>query len=1016
MQGKNNYQEQIAAELSVMHQQDQEINCTEEGMIFQLADTTIQACNVSAQRILGYTTEQILGKNPFQSPWQIVHEDGSIFTPETVPSIVSLQTGKPCKNMIMGVCQPTGELVWLLVNSQPLFQANNSIPYAVVTTFTDITAVKRQQSRSGACITNNKQIITNGKLNQATPISSHTDKQKLEQPVVKPTSENRTKAFLSMQNHILELIATGNSLSVILKKLAQSIEEQLTGVFCSIMLLDDSGTKLYPGVSSSLPEQYIQALKNGVPVGADVGSCGTSAYIKQTVIVSDIASDRKWVNYRDLALTNNLKACWSTPIFDSQGHVLGTFALYYPTIRIPQASERQLIERASHLAGVAIERQRWQLALQQSEYQLRLMTETIPQQVWTAQPDGHVDYYNQRWCDFTGKTQEQLKTDGWEQIIHPEDLPKVEELWDKTVQSGSDYEVETRMRSGSGEYRWILGQARPLRDQQGQIVKWYGTNTDITDHIQAREALRESELNFRTLANTMPQIFWTAKPDGWVDYYNQRWFEYAGMNLEETQGWGWQAIIHPDDVQLCVDIWSESVRTGKDYQIEYRFRRASDGQYRWHLGRAFPLRNDKEQIIKWFGSCTDIDDNKRAEEALRNVLQEKQAACEAAEKANRIKDEFLAVLSHELRTPLNPILGWSQLLKTGKLDKVKTDEALKSIERNAKLQVDLIDDLLDVSRILRGKLTLNITTVHLADVILSALETVNLTAAAKNVVIKSQLEKNVGKIRGDAVRLQQIVWNLLSNAIKFTPEGGRVEVKLEQFGSMAHITVSDEGKGISRDFLPHIFEHFRQEDGSTTRKFGGLGLGLAIVRHLVELHGGTVEADSPGEGQGATLTVKLPLISSWPEIVTEHQCEDESINLNGIKVLVVDDDADLLDFVKFVLELYGATVTTATSALAALQMWVRSKFDVLVIDIGMPDMDGYELLRKIRVWSSNTGAEIPGVIKKDASMPKAIALTAFAGESAQQQAIAAGFQMHISKPVEPDALAAAVAQLVQRNF
>jgi PAS domain S-box-containing protein len=1001
MQGKDNYQEQ------------QEINSTdEEGMIFQLADTTIQACNAAAERIIGYKNEQILGKTPFKPPWQIVHEDGTIFTPETVPPIVALQTGKPCKNVVMGLYQPTGQLVWLLLNSQPLFQTNKSTPYAVVTTFTDFTKVKCRESRSDACITNNKKLIVTWNQDQAVEISPNTDKQKLNQPVAEPISDDCTKAFLSMQNHILELIATGNSLSEILEKLAQSIEAQLAEVFCSIMLLNDTGTKLYPGVSSSLPEKYIQELKNGVPVGADVGSCGTSAYTKQTVIVSDIASDHKWVKYRDLTLTNNLKACWSTPILDSQGHVLGTFALYYPTVRIPQKSDLQLIERASHLACVAIERQRWQLALQQSEYQLRLMTETIPQQVWTAQPNGLVDYYNQRWCDFTGKTQEQLKTESWEQIIHPEDLPKVEELWAKAVQTGSDYEVETRMLSGSGEYHWILGQARPLRNQQGQIVKWYGTNTDITDHIQAREALRESELNFRTLADTMPQMIWTAKGDGWLEYCNQRWLDYTGMTLEETQGWGWQPVLHPDDAQICIDIWSESVRTGQNYQIEYRLRRARDGQYRWHLGRAFPLRNQKGQIIKWFGSCTDIDDHKRSEEALRNALQEKQAAYEAAETANRVKDEFLAILSHELRTPLNPILGWSQLLKTGKLDKDKTDEALKSIERNAKLQVDLIDDLLDVSRILRGKLTLNVTTVNLADIISAALETMSLAASVKQIAVQTLIEPNIGKVRGDPARLQQIVWNLLSNAIKFTPQGGEVVVQLEQIGSMAHIIVSDQGKGINREFLPHIFEHFRQEDGSTTRKFGGLGLGLAIVRHLVELHGGTVEADSPGEGQGTTLKVILPLISSLPVTVTNGQFEDVALSLKGIKILVVDDDVDSLAFVKVVLELYEATVTTAASAPEALQIGVQLKPDVLISDIGMPEMDGYELLRRMRALSSDLGGDIPAVSK---AIPKAIALTAFAGELDEQQAMAAGFQIHIPKPVEPEALAAAVAQVLKIN-
>ncbi|MEG4853156.1 PAS domain S-box protein [Microcoleus sp. B5-D4] len=373
-----------------------------------------------------------------------------------------------------------------------------------------------------------------------------------------------------------------------------------------------------------------------------------------------------------------------------------------------------------------------------------------------------------------------------------------------------------------------------------------------------------------------------------------------------------------------------------------------------------------------------------------------------AEAANRIKDEFLAVLSHELRSPLNPILGWTKLLRGGRLDATKTQQALETIERNAKLQAQLIEDLLDVSRILQGKMTLNVASVNLAATIEAGLETVRLAAEAKHIQIQTRFNPISGTVSGDTNRLQQVVWNLLSNAVKFTPAGGRIEVQLEQVGTYAQIQVKDTGKGISRDFLPHVFDYFRQEDGTTTRQFGGLGLGLAIVRHFTELHGGTVQADSLGQNLGATFTIQLPLNIVEAEPSSDDKHRESATDLAGIQVLVVDDDADMRDLAAFSLMQSGAQVTTAASGAQALTLLNQSVPDLLLCDIGMPEMDGYALIRQIRKWSPEQGGTIP-----------AIALTAYAGEINQQQALAAGFQMHISKPVEPDELVKAIARLLR---
>lgn len=397
--------------------------------------------------------------------------------------------------------------------------------------------------------------------------------------------------------------------------------------------------------------------------------------------------------------------------------------------------------------------------------------------------------------------------------------------------------------------------------------------------------------------------------------------------------------------------------------------------------------------------------SERERERTEN-LQRAETARAEAEAANRIKDEFLAVLSHELRTPLNPILGWSQLLRNNNLDATKTAFALETIERNAKLQTQLIEDLLDVTRIMQGKLRLNVAPVNLVSTITAAIETVRLAAEAKSIQIETVLDLTAGEVLGDTARLQQVMWNLLSNAVKFTDAGGRVEVHLSHVGSQVQIQVGDTGKGIDPNFLPHVFEYFRQEDGKTTRRFGGLGLGLAIVRHLVELHGGTVQADSLGEGQGAKFTVRLPLIRNEGRTGQAKQSDFSTPPLHaspliGLRVLLVDDDVDTRNYIAFTLEQNQMIVTAVASANEAMQAIEETKFDLLISDIGMPEVDGYRLMQQIRSRSFQQGGQVP-----------AIALTAYAGEYNQQQALKVGFQRHVVKPIEPEAFVRVIAELM----
>ncbi|MEH1823961.1 MAG: ATP-binding protein [Nostoc sp.] len=536
------------------------------------------------------------------------------------------------------------------------------------------------------------------------------------------------------------------------------------------------------------------------------------------------------------------------------------------------------------------------------------------------------------------------------------------------------------------------------------------TNEQLQQEILERqrilEILRQSEERYRYLAEAIPQLVWTTKPNGECDFFNQNWCDYTGLTLEQSLGSGWLAALHPDDVQRADKVWSDAVKNSTIYNNEYRFKRASDGSYRWQLARGLPLKDEQGFVVKWFGTCTDIHEQKQILEERAHLLELEQIARAKAETANRIKDEFLAVLSHELRTPLNAILGWSKLLQTRRLDQTKTSEALATIERNANLQVQLIEDLLDISRILQGKLTLNITKINLESTILSALQTMQLAAETKLIEVNTAFEPDVGQIMGDSTRLQQVVWNLLSNAIKFTPRGGKVEVRLEKADGYAQIIVSDTGKGINADFLPYVFDYFRQADSTSTRNFGGLGLGLAIVRNIIEMHGGIVQADSQGEGKGAIFTVSLPLLpDAIPKLSDEQNglalLAPNSLPLTGIRVLVVNDDTDSRDFVAFVLEQDGAFVIAVSSANEALQTLAEIKPDVLVSDISMPDIDGYMLINQVRTLTPEQGGQIP-----------AIALTAFARNDDQQEALNAGFQMHVPKPLNPEELIAAIIKLM----
>jgi PAS domain S-box-containing protein len=589
-------------------------------------------------------------------------------------------------------------------------------------------------------------------------------------------------------------------------------------------------------------------------------------------------------------------------------------------------------------------------------------------------------------------------------------------------------EVESHQVDRNGEPKFFINSLVGVVEN-GRLARAWGTQRDVTVQKQVEASLRDSEERLRLAldAGQCGAWDWDVRHDRVT--WSARIYQLHGLHPDEFGGTvaDVRRLVHPEDRPRLNAALQAALYEGAPYQIEFRTVRP-DGQVRWLATRARVEFDVEGRPLRMFGVVIDVTERKAAEEEREHLLASERAARGEAENANRMKDEFLATVSHELRTPLNAILGWAQLLRMarargpGELEDLP--HGLETIERNAKVQARIIDDLLDMSRVISGKLRLNVQPVDLPVVIGAAIESVRSAADAKGIVLKKRIELPETRINGDSARLQQIVWNLLSNAIKFTQRGGSVGVTLRGAVEMTadaaampshsvEIEIADTGEGIRPDFLPHVFDRFRQADATAARRHNGLGLGLAIVKHLVEQHGGTVRAASEGEGRGAAFTVSLPVAAPdaggdgalLPPPAAAAPLDTAAQSLRGVRVLVVDDEPDARELVRRILEESEAHVATAGSAMEGLEMLGTFGPDVLVSDIGMPIHDGYEFIRRVRATASPRHRKIP-----------AAALTAFARAEDHRRALIAGYQVHVSKPVEPAALVETVAQLaVQRD-
>jgi PAS domain S-box-containing protein len=690
------------------------------------------------------------------------------------------------------------------------------------------------------------------------------------------------------------------------------------------------------------------------------------------------------------------------------------------------------------LAAVVTERKRAEESLRESENRFRQLAENINEVFWVSDPHKReILYISPGYEKVWGRACESLylQPASFLEAIYSDDREHVLTALQRQTQ-GENTDEEYRVVRPDGSICWMRDRGFPIKDASGKVYRVVGIAENITERKQAEQALRASEDRFSKAFNLNPQPMSIRTLDGQIIDVNDGFLQLTGYTREEVIG------RTATDLKLWASSSDRSAlmrmleerKSIRDMEIIFRMK---TGEERVCLFSAEAITTGEQQYI--LAATSDITDRKRTEEERERLLAREQAArIEAeqakklsvellqreqvaraeAEVANRAKDQFLATISHELRTPLNAILGWVGMLRNGRLDKATSAQALEIVERNAKAQTQLINDILDVSRIVTGKLRLEVRPVELSSVMQAAIDVIRPAANAKEISLQVTLDPRAGPVSGDLDRLQQIVWNLLSNAVKFTPKGGQVQVRLERLNAQAKIAVSDTGIGINADFLPYVFDSFRQADNSYTRAYSGLGLGLAIVRHLVELHGGTVEAFSQGEDKGATFEVRLPLIAvAHPQRTTTGEAyfeesravttgtdSDSPLALHGLRLLVVDDDSDARSLLILMLGQRGAKVTTVATAAEAFALLEQFKPDLLISDIEMPGEDGYSLIRRVRSLDAKLGTPIPSV-----------ALTAHARSEDRVRALAAGFQAHIAKPVAATELIAVIASLTGRS-
>jgi PAS domain S-box-containing protein len=637
-------------------------------------------------------------------------------------------------------------------------------------------------------------------------------------------------------------------------------------------------------------------------------------------------------------------------------------------------------------------------ALRESEGRFRTLADNAPVLIWVNTPTC-CEFVNQAYLEFLGVSEAEVLGDKWAEFVHPEDSEDYVKAYHEAVSRRGRFEAEFRFRRRDGEYRWMRTAGMP-RFEGGEFKGYVGSSFEVHERKLAEAAMAQ----MAAIVESSDDAIIGKDLKGIITSWNEGAERLFGYTAAEVIGKPVTILIPPGRLNEEPYIL-ERLRRGERVDHYETVRRRKDGSEVDFSLTVSPVRDKSGKVIGASKIARDISGRRQAEERLKEALAREREARVEAERANRSKDEFIALISHELRSPINAILGWTHALREQRHDEQLFDRSTEVIERNARTQLRMIEDLLDTASVINGKLMLEVRPTDLVEVIEKAEEVVRQAARAKDISLDTHLDRNVGQITGDPDRLQQVVWNLLSNAVKFTNEGGRVEVRSERVDPYVHISVSDTGRGIKPEFLPYVFDRYTQAYAFGGRRAGGLGLGLTLVRQLVEMHGGRVAAESEGEEKGATFTIKLPIRAVYTAETEGAPPTSGLRTLAGVWAVVVDDEADARALVASALELRGAKATAFGSALEALDLLTDDtgpRPDILISDLSMPDEDGISLIRKLREWERRLRHDV---------LP-AIALTAFGRAQDRTNALEAGFQAHVIKPVEPTALVVAVRSLI----
>jgi PAS domain S-box-containing protein len=797
--------------------------------------------------------------------------------------------------------------------------------------------------------------------------------------------------------HILSVAVRGASYDVILQSLLDEARLLINEKsWACVYLMDEPARCLRLAAAGGIPAALAEELAQ-LPVDPAGPPCGRAAHAGRIVIVEDLREEPLMAPYLALAETHGIRSCWSFPLHSPGGRVLGTLAFFHATQSAPSArlageigyfsdllallTERHLREQENAARHDETARELAAMA-DESERQRRLYETVLsntPDLVYVFDLEHRFTYANAVLLQMWGKTLEEavgktcwdLGYEPWHAAMHDREIEEV-----KATKAPIRGEVPFNGTFGRRIYDYIFV---PILGPDGEVEAVAGTTRDITERKRFEEELRDSERRFRTITNAMPQMVWTALPDGTIDYHSEQFYRFSGMAAGTAEGTAWaETLLHPDDQALGRARWEHSIATGESYEITYRARHHS-GEYRWILARALPLRSESGDIVKWLGTDTDIHEAKLNEEALQA--------------ASHRKDEFLAMLAHELRNPLAPISAAAQVLRLAPDNPDKVRQYSDVISRQVSHMTTLVNDLLDVSRVTRGMVQLEKAPVDVKLVVTSAAEQVHPLVEAGRHTLVLQLGSAPAGVLGDRARLIQVTANLLANAAKYTPAGGQITLALDVKDGGVRIAVTDNGNGIEPALLPHLFDLFVQGKRTPDRAQGGLGLGLALVKNIVQMHGGQVAAHSAGPGTGSTFTVELPAIAQLPHPAAPAQALAAS--RRALRIMLVDDNVDAAATLSALLGAAGHRVHTINDPREAVAAALASPPDVFILDIGMPLIDGHELARRLHAQPALAGAMY-------------VALTGYGQASDRESSRQAGFDRHFVKPVEAARLLAAL--------